>query len=227
VGRACQYARELETAACATRRKNRCWRARTPSPNALSAQAAARVFAIPTTLKRSPRTAGICTSIRCAVSRCWTVYRDDWGVPGNPTPLPTAHGVWRTRRQGGFPPSDTFILYVEVDDTHFDPEPQQRNVPNGTGFDRVKPDAAASRRHGVNSIFSAPVHPGLIRGPKQSSTAADGRDRAVEEPRIQAFLAPDGGRANRVEARIPPELCRARGSGSRRRTAAGGREGWR
>src|SRR6266852_6378570 len=52
-------------------------------------------------------TAAICTSIRCAVSRCWTATATTGASPGIPHPCPRPRGMARARRPG--PPNDTFI----------------------------------------------------------------------------------------------------------------------
>ena len=62
-------------------------------------------------------------------------YREDWDVPAEPT---AAADQDRVSARGCRParPSASSILYIEVHDPHFDPQP--RNVrPDTDRFDRV------------------------------------------------------------------------------------------
>jgi dedicated sortase system histidine kinase len=124
-------------------------------------------------------------------------YRDDWGVAGNPTSLPTSTG-YGARAQAGS--TERYLyLYLEVDDSHFDAEPSNLH-PERDRFDRV--DLTLQRPDGTqDSYFFGTSAPGLIAA--QSIVKGDqGQDRAVEEPRIQAFWLQTAA-GYHVEARIP------------------------
>ena len=188
-------------------------------------------FAIPTTPSALPPTAAICTSIRCTASRCWTAIAKIGASRRTPRPLPTATG-YGARVQAGS--TERYLyLYIEVDDTHFDPEPSNVH-PERDRFDRV--DLTLQRPDGTQeSYFFATSAPGLIAA-QSIVKGDDGQDRAVEEPRIQAFWLQTAA-GYHVEARIPLsfvgsrlwiEAKDGRGSGkaglrppSTRRTAAG------
>jgi dedicated sortase system histidine kinase len=124
-------------------------------------------------------------------------YRDDWSVGGSPTPLPTTTGYGARVLAGS---TERYLyLYIEVDDTHFDAEPSNLHLERDR-FDRV--DLTLQRPDGTQeSYFFGTSAPGLIAA--QSVVKGDqGQDRAVEEPRIQAFWLQTAA-GYHVEARIP------------------------
>ena len=124
-------------------------------------------------------------------------YREDWDIAVDPTPLPTTTG-YDARLQAGA--TDRYLyLYLEVGDAHFDPEPDNPN-PHSDRFDRVnftlrRPDGA------LENYFFGTNAPGLIAA-QSVVTGDDGQDRAVEEPRIQAFWLQTA-KGYHLEARIP------------------------
>ena len=109
-------------------------------------------------------------------------YRDDWGVAADPTSLPTTTG-YGARVQAGA--TERYLyLYIEVDDPHFDPEPSNVH-PERDRFDRV--DLTLQRPDGTREFYFFGTNaPGLIAA-QSIVNGSDGRDRAVEESRIQAF----------------------------------------
>jgi dedicated sortase system histidine kinase len=124
-------------------------------------------------------------------------YRDDWGVAPNPWTLPTTTG-YGARAQAGSTERYLYI-YIEIDDTHFDPEPSSAH-PERERFDRV--DLTLQRPDGTReSYFFGTNAPGLIAA-QSIVNGGDGQDRAVEEPRIQAFWLQTAA-GYRIEARIP------------------------
>jgi two-component system sensor histidine kinase ChvG len=191
----CQYARELESALRDSQEKSLLASAGTIA-NALSAQpqrvfrdsddpegfAANRADLYVFPLRSQPMLDG---------------YRDDWGVAADPTSLPTTTG-YVARAQAGS--TERYLyLYIEVDDPHFDPEPS--NVrPERDRFDRV--DLTLQRPDGTREFYFFGTNaPGLIAA-QSIVNGGDGRDHAVDEPRIQAFwLQTSAG--YRLEARIP------------------------
>jgi two-component system, OmpR family, sensor histidine kinase ChvG len=146
-------------------------------------------------------------------------YRDDWDVPADPRPLPSAGG-YAARLQAGSTERYLF-LYLEVDDPHFVAEPADPH-PDRDRFDRV--DLTVERPDGsLGAYFFATGAPGLIQA-QTVVKAEDGIDRAAAEPRIQAFWLQTS-RGYQLEARVPLSLV-----GSRlwieARDSAGGRAGY-
>ncbi len=191
----CQYARELETALRDSQEKSLLASAGTIA-NALSAQPQ-RVFRDPDDTRAFAADRGDLYVYPLRSQPLLDGYRDDWGVAGNPTPLPTATG-YRARAQAGS--TERYLyLYIEVDDTQFDPEPS--NVrPGRDRFDRV--NLALQRPDGTREFYYFGTNaPGLIAA-QSIVPGGDGRDRAVEEPRIQAFWLQTAA-GYHVEARIP------------------------
>jgi signal transduction histidine kinase len=131
-------------------------------------------------------------------------YRDDWGVnaPLLSVVVPHPDAATRPARLLAGVTERYLYLYVEVDQPHFHPEPANVN-PQRDHFDRVElmlqePGGA------VESFFFATTAPGLIEA--QSLVASDrGVDRAVSEPRIQAYWLQTS-RGYHVEARVPRSL---------------------
>jgi dedicated sortase system histidine kinase len=198
----CQYARELETALRDSQESALLASAGTVA-NALSAQ--------PQLVFRDPDD----TVPFAAGHGDWYVfalqsqplldgYRDDWGIAALPTPLPGAGG-YSARAQLGST-GRYLYLYVEVDDTHFDPEPGNAH-PERDRFDRI--DLTLQHPDGTREFyFFATGAPGMIAA-QSIVNGGDGEDRAVEEPRIQAFwLQTSAG--YHLEARIPSSFVGSR-----------------
>jgi signal transduction histidine kinase len=97
-------------------------------------------------------------------------------------------------------------LYVEVDDTHFDPEPSNAH-PERDRFDRI--DLTLQHPDGTREFyFFATGAPGMIAA-QSIVNGGDGQDRAVEEPRIQAFWLQTAA-GYHLEARIPASFVGSR-----------------
>jgi two-component system, OmpR family, sensor histidine kinase ChvG len=191
----CQYARELETALRDSQEKSLLASAGTIA-NALSAQPQ-RVFREPGDSQGFAAGRGDLYVYPLHSQPLLDGYRDDWGLAANPSPLPTSTGYHARILAGS---TERYLyLYVEVDDTRFDPEPSNPH-PERDRFDRV--DLTVQGRDGTQvSYFFGTTAPGLIAA-QSVVKGDDGHDRIVEEPRIQAFwLQTSAG--YRVEARIP------------------------
>ena len=198
----CQYARELETALRDSQESALLASAGTIA-NALSAQ--------PQLVFRDPDD----TAPFAAARGDWYVfalssqplldgYRDDWGIAAAPLPLPAASG-YSARAQVAS--ADRYLyLYVEVDDTHFDPEPSNAH-PERDRFDRI--DLTLQHPDGTREFyFFATGAPGMIAA-QSIVNGGDGQDRAVEEPRIQAFWLQTAA-GYHLEARIPASFVGSR-----------------
>ena len=131
-------------------------------------------------------------------------YREDWDLPVEPAPLPTATG-YPARLQAGYTERYLF-LYLEVDDPHFVAEPADVH-PERDRFDRV--DLTLQTPDGsLEFYFFATGAPGLIEA--QTLVKSDrGADRAAEEPRIQAFWLQTS-RGYHLEVRLPLSMVGAR-----------------
>jgi two-component system, OmpR family, sensor histidine kinase ChvG len=198
----CQYARELETALRDSQEKSLLASADTIA-NALSAQPQ-RVFRDSADTREFAASRGDLYVYPLRSQPLLDGYRDDWGVGGDPTSLPTATGYGARVLAGS---TERYLyLYIEVDDTHFDAEPSNLH-PERDRFDRV--DLTLQRPDGMQeSYFFGTSAPGLIAA--QSLVKGDqGQDRAVEEPRIQAFWLQTAA-GYHVEARIPLSFVGAR-----------------
>lgn len=131
-------------------------------------------------------------------------YREDWGLAIVPTRLPSAAGE-DFRVQAGSTERYLF-LYLALDDPHFVAEPANAH-PNEERFDRIalsleRPDGS------LETYYFATSAPGPI--PAQTVVKGDdGRDRAADEPRIQAFWLQNG-HGFQMEARVPLSLVGAR-----------------
>jgi two-component system sensor histidine kinase ChvG len=191
----CQYARELESALRDSQEKSLLASAATIA-NALSAQPQ-RVFHELSDAQAFSASAGDLYVYPLLTQPLLDGYRDDWGIAADPTPLPTATG-YRSRIQAGSTERYLYI-YAEVDDAHFDAQPNNAR-PDQSRFDRVEltlqgADGARS------SYFFATSAPGLIAA-QSVVKGDDGALRIAAEPRIQAFwLQTSVG--YHLEARIP------------------------
>jgi two-component system, OmpR family, sensor histidine kinase ChvG len=191
----CQYARELETALRDSQEKSLLASAGTIA-NALSAQPQ-RVFHELSDADAFSASAGDLYVYPLLTQPLLDGYRDDWGVAADPTPLPTATG-YRARLQAGS--TERYLyLYAEVDDAHFEAQPNNAR-PDQDRFDRV--DLTLQAADGArSSYFFATSAPGLIAA-QGVVKSGGGTERFVTEPRIQAFwLQTSVG--YHLEARIP------------------------
>jgi two-component system, OmpR family, sensor histidine kinase ChvG len=198
----CQYARELESALRDSQEKSLLASAGTIA-NALSAQPQ-RVFHDPDDSPAFAADRGDLYVYPLRNSPLLDGYRDDWSVAAPPTSLPTRTG-YVSRVQAGT--TDRYLyLYVEVDDSHFEPEPGNVH-PEHDRFDRI--DLTLQRPDGTREFyFFGTAAPGLIAA-QSIANGDDGRDRSVEEPRIQAYwLQTSAG--YHLEARIPLSLVGSR-----------------
>jgi two-component system sensor histidine kinase ChvG len=190
----CQYAKELETALRSSQEQSLLASAGTIA-NALSAQPQ-RVFHDPDDTEAFSAAAGDLYVYPLVTQPLLDGYRQDWDVPAEPTPLPTTTG-YRARLQAGS--TEGFLyLFIEVDDSHFDAEPN--NVrPDIDRFDRV--NLALDGPNGREAYFFGTDAPGLIAA-QSVVKGEDGVDRIAAESRIQAFwLQRAAGYV--LEARIP------------------------
>lgn len=198
----CQYARELETALRDSQEKSLLASAGTMA-NALSAQPQ-RVFHDPDDTQAFAANQGDIYVYPLRQQPLLDGYREDWGIDAVPTALPTktAYGA---RAQAGS--SDRYLyLYIEVDDAHFDAEPSDVR-PERDRFDRI--DLTLQRPDGTQEFYFFGTNaPGLIAA-QSIVNGDDGRDRAVEEPRIQAFWLQTS-EGYHLEARVPLDLVGSR-----------------
>ena len=190
----CQYARELESTLRNSQEKSLLASAGTIA-NALSAQPQ-RVFHDAGDTLAFSAAAGDLYVYPLVTQPLLDGYREDWDVPTEPTPLPTTTG-YRARLQAGS--TERFLyLFIEVDDSHFTPEPH--NVrPDTDRFDRV--NLALDGPNGREAYFFGTDAPGLIAAQSVVKTE-DGADQVVAEPRIQAFWLQTAA-GYHLEARIP------------------------
>jgi two-component system sensor histidine kinase ChvG len=190
----CQYAKELETALRSSQEQSLLASATTIA-NALSAQPQ-RVFHDPDDTQAFSASAGDLYVYPLVTQPLLDGYRQDWDVPAEPTLLPTTTG-YRARLQAGS--TEGFLyLFIEVADSHFDAEPN--NVqPDTDRFDRV--NLALDGPNGREAYFFGTDAPGLIAA-QSVVKGEDGVDRAVAEPRIQAFWLQTAA-GYHLEARIP------------------------
>jgi dedicated sortase system histidine kinase len=190
----CQYARELETALRSSQEQSLLAGAGTIA-NALSAQPQ-RVFRDSGDAQAFSAGAGDLYVYPLVTQPLLDGYREDWDIPAEPTPLPTA-SKYRARLQAGS--SERFLyLYLEVDDAHFVAEPHNVN-PGKDRFDRV--NLTLQGPAGRASYFFGTTAPGLIAA-QIVVKADDGADEVVTEPRIQAFWL-QAAAGYHLEIRIP------------------------
>ena len=201
----CQYARELETAMRASQEQALLASAGTIA-NALSAEPQ-RVF-------RDPRDDGAYDPERGDIHAyplpgrpLLDGYRDDWGLaarPGIIRPPAPVRGARPARLLAGV--TERYLwLYVEVDQARFHPEPADVH-PLRDRFDRVEL-TLEEPGGGAETFFFATAAPGLIEA-QSLVKGADGADRAVSEPRIQAYWLQTS-HGYHLEARIPRSLVGA------------------
>jgi signal transduction histidine kinase len=199
----CQYARELETALRTSQERALEASAGTIA-QALSAQPE-RVFRNLDDTRPFAQNEGDFYVHRLHNQPLLDGYRDDWGVAAEPQSLPSAD-AYAARLLAGSTERYLF-LYLEVDDPHFVAEPADPH-PDRDSFDRVDltvqgPDGGSSQ-----SYFFATGAPGLIEAQRLVHDE-DGVDRAVSEPRMQAFWLQTS-QGYHLEARIPSSLVGSR-----------------
>lgn len=194
----CQYARELETALRDSQEKSLLASAGTIA-NALSAQPQ-RVFHDANRTEGFAADRGDLYVFPLGAQPLLDGYREDWGISADLTPLPTTTG-YGARAQAGS--TERYLyLYIEVDDSHFDPQPRNSH-PGRDRFDRI--DLTFERADGTQeSYFFGTNAPGLIAAQSLVKGGDEG-ERIVEEPRIQAFWLQTS-KGYRLEARIPLSL---------------------
>jgi two-component system, OmpR family, sensor histidine kinase ChvG len=190
----CQYARELETALRSSQEESLLASAGTIA-NALSAQPQ-RVFRDFDDGDAFSSSAGDLYVYPISTQPLLDGYRQDWNISASPTPLPTLTG-FHARVQAGSTERYLF-LYAEVDDKHFDAQPNSGR-PDQDHFDRVELTLQGSDGAPVTYFFATNA-PGLI--PAQLVVKDDGVEHVAPESRIQAYwLQTSGG--YHLEARIP------------------------
>ena len=191
----CQYARELETALRDSQEKSLLASAGTIA-NALSAQPQ-RIFPDSADTKSFAASRGDMYVYPLPGQPLLDGYRDDWGIGANPAALASSTG-YRARVQAGS--TERYLyLFIEVDDSHFDPEPSNVH-PERDRFDQV--DLTLQRPDGTQeAYFFATSAPGLIAA-QGIDKGDDGEYHTVEEPRIQAYWLQTAA-GYHVEARIP------------------------
>jgi two-component system, OmpR family, sensor histidine kinase ChvG len=190
----CQYARELETALRSSQEQSLLASAATIA-NALSAQPQ-RVFQEPGDTRPFSAAAGDLYVYPLVTQPLLDGYREDWDIPAEPTPLPTATG-YHARLQAGS--TERFLyLFLEVADTHFDPQPMNVRLDQDR-FDRV--DLTLQGRDETTGYFFGTDAPGLIAA-QHLVKGDDGADRVVTEPRIQAYWLQTAA-GYHLEIRIP------------------------
>ena len=131
-------------------------------------------------------------------------YREDWDTPFDATILPTVSG-YHARLQAGA--TERYLyLYLEVDDTHFDPEPNTVHADTDR-FDRV--NLTLQTPEGLTSQYfigtSAPGLTAAQRWVTPDEPSADTVPYVSSEPRIQAFWL-QVSQGYHLEARIPLSL---------------------
>jgi two-component system sensor histidine kinase ChvG len=190
----CQYARELETALRSSQEQSLLAGAATIA-NALTAQPQ-RVFHDSDDARAFSAAAGDLYVYPLVTQPLLDGYLADWDILAEPTALPTTTR-YRARLQAGST-EHYLYLYLEVDDPHFDAEPNPVQ-PDKDRFDRV--NLTLQGPGGRSGYFFGTNAPGLIAA-QGVVKGDDGVDRVVTEPRIQAvWLQTAAG--YHLEMRIP------------------------
>jgi two-component system, OmpR family, sensor histidine kinase ChvG len=194
----CQYARELETTLRSSQEKSLLASAGTIA-NALSAQPQ-RVFRDSPDGHAFTPAAGDLYVFPLSQQPLLDGYRDAWNLAANPMALPTTTG-YRARAQAAS--TERYLyLYLEVDDTHFDPQPRDDHAETDR-FDRVNLTVLGADGTPLQYFFGTDA-PGLI-GAQTMGKGEDGLDQVVTEPRIQAFWLQTAA-GYHLEARVPLSL---------------------
>jgi signal transduction histidine kinase len=198
----CQYARDLETA-LRVAQENTLLASADTMAHALSAEPQ-RVFRDIDDARAFDPAQGDIYVFRLHSQPLLDGYRDDWDIPGELQLLPGTPG-FAARLQAGLTERYLF-LYLEVDESHFSPEPSDVH-PGRDRFDRVnltlrRPDGQQE------SYYFATSAPGLIEA-RSVANGDDGIARTVSEPRIQAFWLQKS-RGYQLEARVPSSMLGSR-----------------
>jgi two-component system, OmpR family, sensor histidine kinase ChvG len=194
----CQYARELESTLRSSQEKSLLASAGTIA-NALSAQPQ-RVFHDAADSHVFTAAAGDLYVFPLATQPLLDGYREAWNIAAKPTPLPTSSG-YRARVQAAS--TERYLyLYLEVDDTHFDPQPRDLH-PATDRFDRVNLWVLAADATPTRYFFGTDA-PGLIAA-QTTAKGDDGQEVLLSESRIQAFWLQTAA-GYHLEARIPLSL---------------------
>jgi two-component system, OmpR family, sensor histidine kinase ChvG len=194
----CQYARELETTLRNSQEKSLLASAGTIA-NALSAQPQRVFHEAPDNHAFAPRT-GDFYVYPLATQPLLDGYRDAWNITAAPTAMPTTTG-YHARAQAAS--TERYLyLYLEIDDTHFDPQPRDVH-PDSDRFDRVNLSVLSTDGMPAHYFFGTDA-PGLIAAQTMVKDE-DGADQVATEPRIQAFWLQTGA-GYHLEARIPLSL---------------------
>jgi dedicated sortase system histidine kinase len=199
----CQYARELEGALRGSQEQSLLASAGTIA-NALSAQPQ-RVFRN-SDLRAFDAHGGDLYVHPLMNQPLLDGYREDWGIPWDPTVLPTING-YRARLQAGS--TERYLyLYAEVDDGHFDPEPNDVDAAaDQNHFDRL--DVWLRGEDGADTdYFFATAAPGLTAAQRVAKDE-DGTPQVLAEPRIQAYWLQTS-HGYHLEARIPLSFVNGR-----------------
>jgi two-component system sensor histidine kinase ChvG len=195
----CQYARELESALRGSQEQSLLASAGTIA-NALSAQPQ-RVFRN-SDLRAFDARGGDLYVHPLSIQPLLDGYAEDWGIPSDLVTLPSVNG-YHARLQAGSTERYLYV-YAEVDDKHFDPEPNDVQ-PDNDRFDRV--DVWLQTQDGTDTnYFFATTAPGLNAAQHvvKDEDAKDGAGmpRVQPEPRIQAYWLQTA-QGYHLEARIP------------------------
>ena len=144
-------------------------------------------------------------------------YREDWGVTAAPVSMPSRDDYQASAQVAST--EHYLYLYVEVADSHFDPEPLDVNLERDH-FDRLDVTLQAPDG-GRSEYFFGTDAPGALTA--QAVLKADnGATQTAAEPRIQAFWLQTA-KGYHLEARIPLSMVGPRiwieardGTGERR-----------
>ncbi len=198
----CQYAREVQTVLRASQEQALLASAGTIA-NALSSQPQ-RLYHSSAASGRFDAALGDIYAVPLRATPLLDGYRDDWDIPLEPLSLPGAQGM-KARFQAGV--TDRYLyLYVEVDDTRFEPQDPASGA-DLSHADRIEialqdPDGALQ-----DFVFATPA-PGLIAA-QLVTHAEDGSASLVAEPRIQGFWL-QRVRGHALEFRVPLSMVGAR-----------------
>jgi two-component system sensor histidine kinase ChvG len=194
----CRYARELETALRVSQEEALEASAGTIA-HALSAEPE-RVFRNPGASEPFAAERGDLYVFPLRTQPLLDGYREDWDVPADPLSLPGSHDLGARLQAGS---TDRYLfLYVEVDDSHYVPEPRDSH-PERDRFDRI--DLTLQESDGaLRTYIFATSAPGLIEA-RSIIPGEDGADRLAAEPRIQGFWLQTS-HGFQLEARLPLSL---------------------
>lgn len=200
-----QYARELESALRGSQEQSLLASTGTIA-NALSAQPQ-RVFRNPETHAFDPKSGDL--YVHPLVSQpLLDGYREDWDTPFDATVLPTVTG-YHARMQAGATERYLF-LFIEVEDSHFDPEPNDVH-PDKDRFDRVNLILGTPEGAPLSYFFGTTAQ-GSVQAQhwvKSDDASGETPDYVASEPRIQGFWLQTKSGYN-LEVRVPLSLFGSR-----------------